>query len=87
MKKKNCLLSLPSSVIADNKAIDFLWTVHCRLWDDCGDNLSFDEVNIYSNKSLRLGTHRVLHTVILPYRMARSSRGYTLYERFDQAEQ
>ena len=56
-----------------------------QVMDDCGDNLSFDEVNIYSNKSMRLGTHRVLRTVILPYRMARSSRGYTLYERFDGA--
>ncbi len=51
---------------------------------DCaGSNLSFDEVNIYSSKSMRLGTHRVLRPVILPYRMTRSSRGYTLYERFE----
>ena len=56
-----------------------------QVMDDCGSNLSFDEVNIYSNKNMRLGTHRILRPVILPYRMARSSRGYTLYERFDGA--
>ena len=54
-----------------------------QVMDDCGSNLSFDEVNIYSSKTMRLGTHRVLRPVILPYRMARSSRGYTLYERFE----
>lgn len=53
-----------------------------QVMDDCGSNLSFDEVNIYSSKTMRLGTHRILRPVILPYRMARSSRGYTLYERF-----
>lgn len=55
-----------------------------QVMDDCGSNLSFDEVNIYSSKNMRLGTHRILRPVILPYRMARSSRGYTLYERFDR---
>ena len=58
-----------------------------QVMDDCGRNLSFDEVNIYSSKTMRLGTHRILRPVILPYRMARSSRGYTLYERFDQTRQ
>ena len=58
-----------------------------QVMDDCGSNLSFDEVNIYLSKTMRLGTHRILRPVILPYRMARSSRGYTLYERFDQARQ
>ncbi len=58
-----------------------------QVMDDCGSNLSFDEVNIYSSKTMRLGTHRILRPVILPYRMARSSRGYTLYERIDQARQ
>lgn len=56
-----------------------------QVMDDCGSNLSFDEVNIYSSKNMRRGTHRILRPVILPYRMARSSRGYTLYERFDGA--
>jgi hypothetical protein len=53
-----------------------------QVMDDCGNKLSFDEVNIYSSKNMRLGAHRILRPVILPYRMARSSRGYTLYERF-----
>ena len=55
--------------------------------DDFGPKITYEHANIYSGKSMRLGTHRILRPVILPYRTARSSRGYTLYERFDQARQ
>ena len=53
-----------------------------QVMDDCGNKLSFEEIDIYSNKNIRLGIGRILRSVILPYRLARSSRGYTLYERF-----
>lgn len=52
--------------------------------DDFGPNITYEHANSYSNKNMRLGTHRILRPVILPYRMARSSRGYTLYERFER---
>ncbi|MCB0112486.1 MAG: hypothetical protein R2873_20435 [Caldilineaceae bacterium] len=54
-----------------------------QLMDDCDPKLSFDAVDIYSTKSLKLGKDRILRSVVLPYRMKRSSRGYTLYERID----
>ena len=57
-----------------------------QVMDDCGNKLSFDEVDIYSSKNMRLGAHRILRPVILPYRITRSSRGYTLYERFTENE-
>lgn len=48
--------------------------------DDCGPDLTFDQADIYSSKRITLGKDRVLHPVVLPYRLVRSSRGYSLYE-------
>ena len=53
--------------------------------DDFGPKITYEYADVYSSKKMRLGVHRILRPVILPYRMARSSRGYTLYERFDGA--
>lgn len=49
--------------------------------DDVGADTDFETVSIYSGKSMRLGRHRVLHHVALPYQVVSSSRGYTYYER------
>jgi hypothetical protein len=54
-----------------------------QMVDDWGDGLSFEHLNIYSDKSMRSGTHRVFHHVVLPHRPTRSSQGFTLYERID----
>lgn len=48
--------------------------------DDVGENVSFAYVDIYSDKSIRLGKQRVLHHVALPYRLVASSRSYSHYE-------
>lgn len=54
-----------------------------QVLDDCGPRMTFEHADIYSGKYLYAGrdTGRVLHHVVLPYRVARSSRGFTLYER------
>ncbi len=52
-----------------------------QLLDDCSSGLAFEQVDIYNAKRLRLGQERVLRQVVLPYRLARSSRNYSLYER------
>jgi len=52
-----------------------------QVLDDCGTDTPFDRVDIYSGKNLRPGKDRVSHHVVLPYRIASSSRGYTFYER------
>ena len=57
-----------------------------QIMDDCSPKLSFEQVNIYTSKTIRQGKDRILHHVILPYRLTRSSRGYSLYERFDVEE-
>lgn len=62
---------------------EFLLHGTLQLMDDCAPEVTFDQIDIYSNKSLRLGKDRLLRPIILPYRVARSSRGYTLYERID----
>jgi len=52
-----------------------------QILDDCGPSMTFEHADIYSGKRIRLGKERILHHVVLPYRLARSSRGFTLYER------
>jgi hypothetical protein len=49
--------------------------------DDVGDDVDFETVSIYSGKPLRLGRHRILRHVALPYHVVSSSRGYTYYGR------
>ena len=55
-----------------------------QMLDDCGPKMAFDHADIYSGKRITLGKERVLRHVVLPYRLTRSSRGFSLYERIDQ---
>lgn len=48
--------------------------------DDCARSLTFDKANIYTRARITLGKDRVLRHTILPYKVAASSRSYTLYE-------
>lgn len=52
--------------------------------DDTSPELTFKQANIYSSgtgSTIRLGKDRLLRHVVLPYRLVRSSRGYSYYER------
>lgn len=49
--------------------------------DDSSPTATFSRVNIYAEDKLELGKHRLLHPVLLPYRIKRTSRSFTLYER------
>lgn len=51
--------------------------------DDCDESLTFEGANVYSGKPIKLGEERVLRSVVLPYRLVRSSKSFTLYERVD----
>ncbi|MGI6379220.1 MAG: hypothetical protein ACOX2R_00380 [Anaerolineae bacterium] len=53
-----------------------------QVMDDCGPDLTLERASIYSGKNLR-AQDRLAYPVVLPYRLARSSRDYTLYERLD----
>lgn len=49
--------------------------------DDTTEETTFNRIDIYSGKSLK--GYRTLHHTVLPFRLARSSRSYSLYERTD----
>lgn len=51
-----------------------------QLMDDWGENLTWSKANIYSDERLKSGD-RVRHSVIFPYRLLRSSRNFSYYER------
>lgn len=54
-----------------------------QMVDDWGEKLTFERLNIYSDKRITAGKHRVFYHVVLPHQPIRSSRGFTLYERTD----
>lgn len=62
-----------------------------QMLDDCGPKMTFDQVNIYNSgkgSTIRLGMgkkDRQLHHVVLPYRLVRSSKGYSYYERIEDS--
>jgi hypothetical protein len=45
--------------------------------------MNFEHANIYSGKRITLNKERILRHIVLPYRMTRSSKGFSLYERID----
>jgi hypothetical protein len=51
--------------------------------DDWGETLTFAKVNIYTEEKIVVGQDRVRKSVILPYRLVRSSKGFSYYERLD----
>lgn len=51
--------------------------------DDFGPTMTFEHADIYNKKGITLGKERMLRHVVLPYQVARSSRSFTLYERFE----
>jgi hypothetical protein len=55
--------------------------------DDCSPTMTFEQANIYSGKSIRLAKERLLHHVVLPYRLVSSSKGYSYYERIEYDHQ
>lgn len=54
---------------------------HVQRLDDWGADLTFEKANIYTAEKIRLGRDRVRVDVVLPYRLVRSGRGFTVYER------
>lgn len=61
----------------------FLATGLLQMMDDCGPKMTFAHADLYSGKSLSVGKEngRLLQPVVLPYRLERSSRSFSLYSR------
>jgi hypothetical protein len=55
-----------------------------QVLDDCSKQLTFQRANIYSAERITVGKERVLRHVVLPYRLKRSSRSYSWYERISE---
>lgn len=51
-----------------------------QLMDDWGEELTFEKVNVYSGEDIKIPKDRVRRSVIFPYRLTRSSRGFSFYE-------
>jgi len=74
----------PEFVIVDrNPNRPFLADGIIQQLDDCDPSLTFDKANVYSGRGVKLGKERVLRHVVLPYRLARSSKSFSLYERIE----
>ncbi len=50
-----------------------------QMLDDCHPSLTFQRANIYNAERITLGKERIVRHVVLPYRLFRSSRGYSWY--------
>ena len=59
------------------------WHIQSQLQhlDDCDDAMTFEQADIYSGKSVRVGKERHTFLAMLPYRLLRSSRSFSDYER------
>lgn len=51
-----------------------------QLMDDWGEQLTFDKVNVFADTKIVMPKDRVRRSVIFPYRLTRSSRGFSYYE-------
>ncbi len=54
-----------------------------QMLDDCGPELTFEKVDIYSEKGIRVGKDRISRAVVIPYELVRSSRSYSYYRRLE----
>ena len=52
-----------------------------QMMDDWGESLTFAKTNIYTDEKIAIGKDRLRKSVVLPYRLVRSSKSFTYYER------
>ncbi|MBW2065321.1 MAG: hypothetical protein JRJ03_10370 [Deltaproteobacteria bacterium] len=52
-----------------------------QMMDDWGESLTFEKVNVYTDKKIAPVKDRVRKGVLLPYRLVKSSKGFSYYER------
>ena len=52
--------------------------------DDCAPDVVFKKINIYDETKLKAGRDRLTRNIVLPYRVTRASRSFTLYDRIER---
>jgi len=63
---------------------DFALEGTLQMLDDCGSAMTFAKANIYDGAKITLHRDRVLRHIVLPYRLTRSSRSYSWYQRLHE---
>ena len=80
LKTPHITEELPAQFVdATNQQTSFFIFGTLQVLDDCAPSLSFERANIYSGVKLKDGD-RIRRNIILPYRMTRSSKSFSLYE-------
>jgi len=73
---------LPEGFIAmDDIESTFVLGSIIQPMDDWGESMTFAKVNIYIDEEISLGEDRVRKNMVLPYRLVRSSKSFSYYER------
>lgn len=73
-----------TQITRDSVTFDMRGTL--QMLDDCAPRLTYEQADIYSDKRIAIGKDRLFRHVMLPYRLTRSSRGYSRYERIAVGE-
>jgi hypothetical protein len=71
-----------TEITADSTAFAIDGTL--QTLDDCGRTMTFAHADIYDPKRIGLDKERVIRHVVLPYKLAQSSRGYSRYARITE---
>lgn len=71
----------PGFVLATEPQPQFVVNGLLQVLDDCTPDLTFAKANIYSGEKVRMGKDRITRNIVLPYRLTRSSKSFSLYER------
>ncbi|MBK8903491.1 MAG: hypothetical protein IPM53_20070 [Anaerolineaceae bacterium] len=75
---------LPERFTKLNRGSEEPFSIHglMQLLDDCGPKMTFAHADVYDGKNISVGkpNGRILNPIILPYRLTKSSRAYSLYE-------
>lgn len=76
------LETLPSDFTILSEPSD-TWHIQSQLQhlDDCDDEMTFEQADIYSGKNVRVGKERHTFLAMLPYQLFRSSRSFSDYRR------
>lgn len=73
--------ALPGDFMLMDEDSTFVLGGIIQVMDDWGDSMTFAKVNIYSGEKIKLGKDRLQKPVVLPYRLVRSSKSFSYYEK------
>ncbi|EKN67974.1 type I-A CRISPR-associated protein Cas5a [Schinkia azotoformans] len=69
--------------LLEDKKISMPKSLIIQYLDDMGEKAKFESINNYGSKSASIGKDRIFKQVGVPYKLTKSSRGFSHYERID----